>query len=234
MHLQYNAVFQILLLCRSVLRECEGAATSPRGMELAIRAMFDDCDLTRDGRLDMPEMSTCIRKQAPKELADRVEPSYYFRTFDTNKNGYLDFHEFSAAVKPAENVEYDVTTRDGTKKTYTQEELAAKTLESTKGVRMQDGQLVKDDEGTSTIDELIRDNPKMARVVLIGNFARDLLNHSGTIDGRLHSLRTLSRQGVGAEEGRGAAGGDDFGQFLPDAKYFDVSLRCSRIMPIKL
>lgn len=191
-------------------------------MDLAVRAMFRDCDVSGDNKLDMPEMSSCIRKQAPKELVDRVDPSYFFRTFDVNKNGYLDVAEFSEAVKPAETVEYDVTTRDGTKKTYTQKELAEKAIESTKGIRMEDGHLVKDEEGTNSIEELMQSNPTMARVVLIGNFARDLLNYSGSIPGSLHSLRTLPRSGEGAEEGGALSVGDDYGQFMPDKKYFEV------------
>jgi Ca2+-binding EF-hand superfamily protein len=192
-------------------------------MDLAVRAMFRDCDADVSGELDLPEMSSCIRKQAPAEIIDKIEPVYYFRTFDVNKNGLLGFDEFSAAVRPSDNVEYEVHTRDGTKKTYTQEELSEKTLESTKDIRMEDGKLVKDDEGTNSIDELMESNPAMARVILIGNFARDLLNHSGTIPGHMHGLNTLARGGEGAEEGGVPPSAEEFADYLPHNKYFDVS-----------
>lgn len=211
----------LLIVWFSLVRCALCSAAPPPDMEAAIRAMFADCDADGDGELNMPEMSSCVRKQAPPEIADKIDPAYYFKKYDTNKNGHLNFDEFAEAVKPADNVEYDVTTRDGKKTTLTQQELAEKTLESTKGIRMEDGQLVKDDEGRKKIDDLIDTNPVMARVIFIGEFARDLLNHSGKVAGRLHGLRTLPRSGEGAAEAS-AAGGEDFGDYLPSNKYFDV------------
>ena len=212
-HIATFVVIGLLVLVRV------GGTSDSLEMDAAVRAMFADCDSSGDGKLDMPEMVACIRRQAPADIVDKVEPSYYFRTFDTNKNGYLDFEEFSKAVKPGEDVEYEVKTRDGKTKMFTQQELSEKTLESTKGVRMEDGHLVKDDEGTSTLDELINENPNMARVVVMGNFATDLLNHSGTIPGRLKSLKTLRRDGEGAQDGDT---GDSYEEFLPGRKQFQV------------
>jgi Ca2+-binding EF-hand superfamily protein len=133
-------------------------------IDAAMRKMFNDCDIDGSGKLALHEMSKCIANQAPPELRDKIDPAYYFRVYDINKNNFLDFEEFLEAVKPSEDVMYEVVTKDGSKRRMSQKDLTERTLESTKGVRMEGKQLVKDEEGTEKIEELMKTNPAMARV----------------------------------------------------------------------
>jgi hypothetical protein len=67
------------------------------------------------------------------------------------------------------------------------------------------------------------------KMVLIGNFARDMLNHSGTIQGKLHSLKSLQREGVGTQD-EDPSDSQSYDTFLPAKSKFEVfELYCSSI-----
>lgn len=184
----------------------------------AIRAMFDDCDDDGNNRISTKEMAVCIKNAAPAELRDKIDAKYYLTKYDQDRNGYLSFSEFYEAVKPSEDAQFEVKMSDGTTKLLSQKELTERTLSSTKGMRYEDGKLVKDEDGKSSIDEIIKSNPQMARFIIMGNWTCGVLNQTGAIPGRLQSIKTLPRSGEGSSTAQ------TYEEYMPSQRSFEIRL----------
>jgi hypothetical protein len=186
----------------------------------AIRAMFDDCDDDENALISVEEMASCIKGAAPAELQEKIDPKYYVAKYDQDRSGSLSFSEFYEAVKPSDDVQFEVTMSDGTTKLLSQKELTERTLSSTKGMRYEDGKLVKDEDGKSSIDNLMKSNPQMARFIIMGNWTCAVLNQTGSIPGRLHSIKTLPRSGEGSSTVQ------TYEEYMPSQRSFEVNILC--------
>ena len=157
------------------------------------RQAFKYCDTDDSGGIDMNEFRDCAKfpPQVGTNVADATKE--IFRLFDSNKNNELSRRELKAFLKviSESESEVDVVLEDGTKKSMRQTDFMKLAEERTKGMRLEDGQVTRVDEGSANLDQLKKDNPELARFIIIGQWAREMMEVMGYASGAIVNMKSL-------------------------------------------
>ena len=90
---------------------------------------------------------------------------------------------------------FEVITRDGEKRLLSFGELSARMGENSRGMKLQGQRMVKDSEGTESLEELAKKNPELARFAAIGQWCLDALREIGICTGEdvLRNVKSIDR-----------------------------------------
>lgn len=202
-------VSALLLLLAIVL-------VSSQELDDFLRPVFSKCDKDSSKALNRDEFSHCVLRHLNQDLnagntdfdivrADDGDISKLFKLTDHNGDGKITLKEygkmFAGLQSPGQaNEPITVQTKDGETKTINQSDLFGKLREQMKGFRKENDQILREDEKTEKIADIEKDNPALAKFISIGQWALDKVKGMGHTDGRLHKMRSLSKDGKTATD----------------------------------
>lgn len=166
--------------------------------------MFNICDKNADNKLSKSELRECLGASAAERISTRVDPTTIMNLMDLDKDGEISLPEYMKIVSNVQGGKSDpieVVDRDGNKKTYTSEELFQKMSDSPEDLKMDGDKLVKENEGTTNLNELAKDHPMVSNVVTLGQWSLAKLIEQGIVKNgtTILNLRTLSVEEIAAE-----------------------------------
>eukprot|EP01039_Chlorochromonas_danica_P003180 gene3179-3482_t len=188
-----------------------------------IRPVFQRCDSDKNGYLDGNEFHECIlahfhqdlnQQQGPLVTSDQ-DVKNFFRLVDRDGNKRVSLEEyrtiFTRLRDPRKSTDpVIIKTRDGKTKTVEQEDLFDILREQTAGFRQEGDRLLREEEKQAAdLLSLEKDNPALAKIIQIGQWAWQKIQESfkeegekeQTIRGTIHRLRSLTEEKEEKEEG---------------------------------
>lgn len=176
-----------------------------------ITPVFQRCDRDKSGFLDGNEFRECIlahfhedlNKQQGSLVTSDQDVKNFFRLVDHDGNKRVSLEEyrsiFAKLRDPRKSSEpVIIKTRDGKTKTVEQEDLFDILREQTAGFRQEGDRLLREEEKQAAdLLSLEKDNPALARVIQIGQWAWQKIQDGfkeENIRGTIHRLRSLTEE----------------------------------------
>lgn len=207
-----------LLAVAILLLTATAVAPMQKSFSDLVQSAFGRCDLDRSGSLTREEFDTCILRQLHQDvenpLGDHIplqesdsNMQNLFRLVDRDQDGQVSVAEyaklFGSLMDPKRaNDPIEVTTRDGSTQTITPRELYERMREQTKGFRMENDRILRDEEKSERLEDIEKQNPGLARIIHMGKWALKQLQKYGHAMGKLNRIRSLSDEDKPAQTHR--------------------------------
>lgn len=159
---------------------------------------FTHCDANNNGGIDKREFQSCAKFPPSVGNNKRDATLEIFRIFDLDHDNELAPAELRSFLKViAENdQEVDVILDDGTKQSMPRSEFLKMAEKRTNGMKMEDGKMTRVDEGSEHLDKLKKENPELARFIVMGQWAHANIVKLGYANGSIVNLRSLDDDSV--------------------------------------
>jgi 3-methyladenine DNA glycosylase AlkC len=185
MHSFYKVCFLFLSIQHLVLSK-----TKKKHHEITA---FDHCDADKSGGVDKDEFELCAKFPPAVGKNKRDATHEIFRLFDLDSDDKLAPAELKSFLKViAQNEqEVDVVLEDGSRQSMPQSEFLKMAEQRTNGMKMEDGKMTRVDEGSEHLDKLKKENPELARFIIMGQWAHANIASLGYANGSIVNLRSL-------------------------------------------
>lgn len=162
-------------------------------------SIFHMCDEDGNNKLTLNELKVCTGKESSQALDvtfNKANPTLIMQLLDSDSDGELSLAEYLSAVNNAKRSKsdmVDVIDKNGQRKEYSSDELFDRVLEGPEGLKQEGDKLLKEDEGTSSLEQIAKDNPGMSNIITMAQWSLAVLKANGVVGNStvLRNLRTL-------------------------------------------
>lgn len=161
---------------------------------------FIQCDLNKDTNVDKFELEKCITNIDKLDLIDFENNKSNFKDLimkmDRNNDEKISLNEYLEASKKDDDDDddmLDIKNSDGSIKKMNKKVLFDSIEKNMKGMKMKDGKMMKDVEGSEAVNVIMKNNPQMGSFIKLGNYSLDFLKLTGHVkEGSLYRMKTIS------------------------------------------
>jgi len=161
--------------------------------------IFLQCDSNKDTYIDKIELDKCVNSDSLEfrnsDYTLNNLKSVLFK-MDADKDGRISLNEYLEGSKfddASDDEIIEVRNSDGSMKRMKKRLLFDSVEKNMKGMKMKDGKMMKDIEGTDSLKSIIKNNPQMGSFIKLGNYSLELLKTFGYVtEGALYQMKSLS------------------------------------------
>jgi hypothetical protein len=166
--------------------------------------LFLQCDSNKDSFIDKFELNKCITPDNEKDDSNDINKynqnslKSIIIKMDTNHDSKISLNEYLEGSKLNKNNNeddsFEVLNSDGSIKKMNKNILFDSIEKNMKGMKMsKDGKMMKDVEGTESINNIMKNNPQMGSFIKLGNYSVDYLKSVGIVkEGSLYQMKSKS------------------------------------------
>jgi hypothetical protein len=158
--------------------------------ENSLLKRFKLCDTNKNDVVSKDEWQTCIKHHNSHE--DAADVMSLFKDLDKNRDGSLHLEEFmgilTSATVPGD---INIITRDGLRKSVSQEEFMRLSEENKKGLHLENGQLTRTVTGSAKIEDIPDSDKEIKKYAYQGQWAHRNIVESGYASGELINMRSI-------------------------------------------
>mgnify|MGYP000616224480 CR=1 FL=1 len=159
-----------------------------RGVEIEnveelVHYFFKICGKKTLARVDLDR---CV-ESAPSDFSTHfmggLDAKAFMVVVDLNRDGTITPEEYESSLSEEEDdrsrEKIEVKDRNGNTKFMTADDLLQSMRAEHEGMYMEDGRLMKNTEGSSTVSEITKENPDLARFIAMGRWCGVMLERAG-------------------------------------------------------